>query len=284
MALLYLTILVNFWFQHEPSLLEGAIFQNNPSSWWGYEWHSHQYTTVKSMFVSLFTHADWEHVLTNMFLLWAVGKQLFVPTMKESSPTSLRRARQGTDGIRWAFSCWASPLAFLWIYLGSQVVSVAGCRMISHLLDREWERQVRLDRRNWSWTWVPDSWKDSWFTISNAQQAIELRAWQYTPMIGSSAAVFGVIGAHMYAALCSAEHPAQMDAKAQLMWLGKIAMELARTPFSLEQISLLMDSEDNIDHASHVCGFVGGLLLAGIWDAFARRSRSREEPFRYHEV
>jgi membrane associated rhomboid family serine protease len=91
-------------------------------------------------------------------------------------------------------------------------------------------------------------------------------------MIGSSAAVFGVVGAHVYAALCSTSHPAKMGTQAQLMWLGKIGMELARTPFSLDQMSLIAaDDEDNIDHASHLCGFIGGFLLAALWDISARR-------------
>jgi membrane associated rhomboid family serine protease len=114
--------------------------------------------------------------------------------------------------------------------------------------------------------------KDAFYTITNAEQAIELRAWQYTPMIGSSATVFGVVGAHVYVALLSRGHPAQMDSKAQLMWLGKVGMELARTPFSLDAISLL-NNEDNIDHASHLCGFIGGLLLAAVWDSFSHQKR-----------
>jgi membrane associated rhomboid family serine protease len=156
------------------------------------------------------------------------------------------------------------------------MMAVAGCRLLSHVLEREWERRVRRDRATWSWQWVPDSWKDAYYTISNAQQAVELRVWQYTPMIGSSAAVFGVVGAHIYVALCNQNHPAQMDPKSQMLWLVKIAMELSRTPFSLDQISSL-DNEDNIDHASHFCGFVGGIILAATWHALSRVGRRSDE-------
>lgn len=281
MSLLYLTILLNFLIHQDPSLLEDFLFQSNVSSWWGYGWHSHSYTTMKSMLLSLFSHADWEHVLSNMFLLWMVGKQLFVTTYSESasalasSPSRIQRQQQERY---WLFSSWTSPLFYLWIYFGSQILAVAGCRVISHGLDREWERRVYRDRASWSWKWVPYSWRDAWYTVTNAQQAVELRVWQYTPMIGSSAAVFGVVGAHVYAALFCRDHPAGMDSKAQMLWLIKVGMELARTPFSLDHISLL-DKEDNIDHASHLCGFVGGFFLAVVWDFLSRKWTSNPRRF-----
>lgn len=271
MTLLYLTMLINFWIQQEPSILDDILFHSSSItssslSWWtaGYEWHSHRYTTIKSIFVSLFTHADWEHVASNMFLLWVVGKQLFVQQIQQQQ----QHCQDDNRIKRW--TSWTSPIAFIWIYFGSQLMSVAGCRFISHWLDLEWRRRVERDRVNWTWQWVPTSVKDAFYTITNAEQAIELRAWQYTPMIGSSAAVFGVVGAHVYAALLSRDHPAQMDSKVQLMWLGKVGMELARTPFSLDAISSL-NNEDNIDHASHLCGFIGGFVLAAVWDYFSRR-------------
>lgn len=267
MSLLYLTIILNFWIQQETTLIEDLLVSSNPSSFWGYDWHSHSFTTVKSMFISLFSHADWEHVLSNMTLLWMVGKHLFVDV-----------ERIGETRFRWLVTSWTSPFCFLWIYLGSQVLSFAGCRCLSHLLDREWEQRVRQDRATWSWKWVPDTWKDAYYTVSNAQQALELRVWQYTQTIGSSAAVFGVVGAHVYAAFCNRQHPARMDSKAQMLWLVKIAMELSRTPFSLDQISSLPDG-DNIDHAAHFCGFVGGFLLAAVWHGISKKWRNNERQY-----
>ena len=87
-------------------------------------------------------------------------------------------------------------------------------------------------------------------------------------MIGASAAVFGVVGAHIYTAVCSDRHPATIDSITLLLWLGKVAMEFAWTPFSLDHISMLF--EDSIDHSSHVCGFIGGFLLAVVWDEWHR--------------
>lgn len=231
---------------------------NAASGWWYFDGHSHSYTTLPSMLISLFTHTDWEHVFSNMLHLWIVGRQLFVPTDVDSS-------NDNTPWWRWLVSSWTSPLCFLWIYLGSQGLAVVGCRFLSHLLDREWEQRLRRDRATWSWQWVPDAWKDAYYTITNAQQAVELYGWKNTPMIGSSAAVFGVIGAHVYVAFFARDHhPARMDSRGQLIWLVKIGMDLVRTPFSLDEISSL-DKDDNIDHASHLCGFVGGMLLAAVW-------------------
>jgi membrane associated rhomboid family serine protease len=84
MALLHLTIVLNLLIQNDSMLMEDLASQTPIlPSFWGYEWHSHSYTTAKSLLISLFTHADWEHVLSNMFLLWSVGKNLFIPTESE---------------------------------------------------------------------------------------------------------------------------------------------------------------------------------------------------------
>jgi len=266
MGILYLTIIMNIWFHHEPTMLTGLLSLHNESrfEWWTsswnhvFLWHSHNYTTVTSAIASLFTHANWEHVFGNMILLWMMGKQLFVA---ENNYFSQQRHNHRRT---WTSSSWTSPLAFIWIYLGSQFFSVVGCRIICHCLDREWSRMVANDRALWSW-WVPFSWRDTWFTLSHAQQAIELRAWQYTPIIGSSAAVFGIVGAHVYAALCCTNHPAEMDIQAKTIWLVKIGMELSKTPLSLEHISM-QKGGDNIDHASHFCGCLSGFFLALVWD------------------
>ncbi|KAG7353168.1 rhomboid family protein [Nitzschia inconspicua] len=276
MSLLYLTVLVNVWIQQEPNLLEDLEFLSKDSSWFSFDWHSHGYTTTRSMFKSLFTHANWEHVLSNMFLLWMVGRQLFVASDLEAETAS---------SLRWKcfFSSWTSPFCFLWIYFGSEVLAIVGCRFLSHLFDREWEGRVRRHRTAWSWQWVPDAWKDMYYTISNAQQVMKLRVWQNTPLIGSSAAVFGVIGAHCYEALCDRDHPAKMDFRAQMLCILKIGMELSRTPLSLDQISSLGD-DDNIDHASHFCGFLGGFLLAAVWHVLSRKWRRHGSQHRYYET
>eukprot|EP00536_Pseudo-nitzschia_multiseries_P009118 jgi/Psemu1/306308/fgenesh1_kg.248_\ len=256
------------WFHHEPRMLSDMIDTINNSSllrWspsWHRNilWHSHNYTNVMSAVASLFTHADWEHLFSNMFVLWISGKQLFV-SRDESFTQGLETTHdRGSSSLL----SWTSPLAFPWFYLGSQFLSVVGCQLICYWLDREWARKVAQERKLWSWKWVPDSWRDAWFTLSHAQQAVELRIWKFRPGIGSSAAVYGVIGAHVYASLCCRQHPAEMDLRAKTIWLGKIGMELAKTPLSLEQISLL--EGDNIDHASHLCGFIGGFFLAFVWD------------------
>lgn len=280
MGMLYLTIITNSWFHHEPTMLTDFLSFHGAqgSGPWsnGFFWHSHNYTSVKSTLASLFTHGDWEHVFSNMFLLWLSGKQLFV---SENDTPSRQRQNQNQNQISWT-----SPSAFLWIYVGSQFLSVAGCRIICHWLDREWSKRVADGRNLWSWQWVPYSWRDAWFTLSNAQQAVELRAWQYTPIIGSSAAVFGVVGAHVYVATCSRSHPAEMDARAKTIWLMKIGMELAKTPLSLKKISSL-EGGDNIDHASHFCGFVGGFFLAFVWDrVFARRRPNNNENRVYDDL
>ena len=275
MAILFLTIILNCLFHHDPTMLTDLLaFQDDSSSWlssWNYNiiWHSHNYTTVASTIASLFTHDGWGHVFSNMFLLWVTGKELFVPEKKYST----QRQDQCYRSSPWSLFSWTSPLAFVWLYFGSQFLSVVGCRMICYWLDREWSRKVAQDRALWSWQWVPFSWRDAWFTVSHAQQAGELRVWKFTPIIGSSAAVFGVVGAHVYAALWCRDHPAEMGVRAKTIWLAKIGMELAKTPLSLEQISLL-ERGDNIDHASHICGFMSGLFLAFVWDrVFSRRRR-----------
>jgi membrane associated rhomboid family serine protease len=247
-ALLFVTLMVNLWVHYDPALLD-RIFKNY--YWWDYKWHSHTYTTWTSMFVALFKHSDWEHVLGNMCGLWLAGRRVFINT-----------------------PAWTSPWAFLWVYLGSQISSVAGCRLLSYWLNLEWQRTLVKGRVGW-WTCVPIPWRDAWSTLFNVSQVAQLRVWQFAPIIGASAAVFGVVGAHVYTLVCSKSHPASMgDALSLIFWMTTIAMEFDLTPFSLDQVSLLF--EDNIDHASHVCGFVGGFLLAAMWEYWHRPKTTLE--------
>jgi membrane associated rhomboid family serine protease len=248
MILLYVTLIVNLWIYYDPALLDGW-FRNH--YWWDYSWHSHNYTTFTSMFVSLYTHADLEHVLGNMFGLWMAGRRVFRYT-----------------------PCWTSPWSFLWVYLGSQVTSVAGCRLLSYWLDQEWKRKITQGRVGWM-TWVPIPWRDAYSTLFNVSQVAQLRFWQFVPIVGASAAVYGVVGAQIYTALLSKRHPAKMRPIDQLFWFSRIAMEFGGTPFSLDEVSLLL--EDNIDHASHLFGFVGGFLLAATWEYCWHRDQGPEE-------
>lgn len=237
-------------------------------------WHSHNHTTITSATASLFTHGDWEHVFSNMFLLWMVGRHLFVSENVDKS----HRQRRSNHRRAWAapFS-WTSPLAFLWIYLGSQFLAAVGCRLICHCMDREWSRMVANDRELWSWQWVPHSWRDTWFTLSHAKQVVDLRTWQFSPIIGSSAAVYGIVGAHLYAALYCKNHPAELDVRSKAIWLFKIGMEVANTPFTLAQLSMRERGQSNIDHASHFCGLWGGFCLAFVWNRVYNAIRSRKD-------
>jgi membrane associated rhomboid family serine protease len=292
MALLYLTIVVTLWVHQEPSLFTDWLSYSS-SSLWDYQWHSHKYTTVPSMLVSLFTHADWEHVLSNMFLLAWTGRQLFVAGISLDR-SARRRASERNDQTSSAHQAWTHPFAFVWVYVGSQILSAVGCRAISYWLDWSWERQLIHNRAQWTWGWIPDSWKDVYSTVVlHPQQAVDLRIWQYAPMIGASAAVFGVVGAHVYAAVFAPDHPAKMDPRTQAVWLCAIAVEFSMTPFSLEQITKVgrwsssnIDEYDDIDHASHLCGFVGGFVLAILWDRFSKRwdQRSRHDEIAYHNL
>jgi membrane associated rhomboid family serine protease len=288
MTLLYLTIIVNLWVHHESnaftdSWISSPWSSSLSSSIWDYPWHSHKYTTIQSMFVSLFTHADWEHVLSNMSLLAWTGRQLFVANKSTYRTARYPQTRQEIEqrtSSSAQYQAWTNPLSFVWIYIGSQILSTVGCRAISYWLDWSWQRQLVKNRSQWAWVWVPDSWRDIYSTVVlHPQQVLDLRLWQYTPTIGASAAVYGVVGAHVYAAIFIPNHPATMDARAQAVWLGTIAIEFSKTPFSLEQLTKLgrwssnnttIDEYDNIDHASHLCGFVGGVLLAALWDRFSR--------------
>jgi len=282
MGLLYMTIIANVWFHHDPTMLDDllAIHKDSRFEHWPSArnrvtlWHSHNRTNLTSATAALFTHADWEHVFWNMLLLWMTGKRLFV-SESGSSLQQRHRYRRSSSSFSWT-----SPLAFLWIYLGSQFLASVGCRMICRLLDQEWSRMLANNRQVWAWQWVPNSWRDTWFTISHAKKALELRAWQFTPIIGASAAVYGVVGAYLYTALYCKDHPAEMDNHTKAIWLFKIGMELIETPLTLEQLSIQWRGE-NIDHASHFCGFVGGFILAFVWN---RISNLRKQTTRIQDI
>jgi membrane associated rhomboid family serine protease len=244
-ALLYCTMVINVWLLVFPDFIN-FICQDLFS--FECSWHSHKFSTWTSVLISMFTHSDWEHLLGNMWLLWIIGRKVFVPT---HTPNEI----------------WNSPFAFLWIYFGSQMSSVYGCRLLSYWLDLAWERKLIQGRQGWM-TWVPIFVRDGWSTAQNFSQMTKLRLWQFVPGVGASAAVYGVVGSYVYTALCCRRHPAALDKFAIIFWSFLFLQELRGTPFSLEHIAL--PSEDNVDHAAHAFGCLGGFLLAYSWDLWGR--------------
>jgi len=225
-TLLLVIIVITLWCHYDDRLVSDF-------------WHSPNHYSVSSTIKTLFSHCDWEHVVENMFLLWFCGRRVFVG------------------------SSWSSPMAFLFIYFGSQFASVCGCQLLSQWLNRSWKNVLKRGRFGWS-PWVPVFFRDAWSTISYAPQIAQLRLWQFSSSSGASAAVCGVVGAHLYTANVSSRHPSTMDVLTKILWLGFVWTEVAGTPLSLEQLSKIV--ADRIDHAAHLSGLIGGFILAWVWE------------------
>ena len=275
LSLLYATIIITVWLFYDDSLVNTLLKSSDQNSrnWLAWSvWHSHEETSPPLLLASLFQHADWEHVIGNMFALWLAGRRVFVSVTAD--PNSARRT---TNSANKPWDGWTHPMAFIWIYYGSHIYSVIGCRLLSYWLDQQWYGILQHRRQGWS-TWLHPM-ADIWSTLTHTSQIAKLRWWQWAPTIGASGAVYGVIGAQVYTGLISTIHPGSMDLLTCMYWCVQILTAIRGTPFTLHHFSWnswwLSDSDPfhgdadddgRIDHASHLFGFMGGFILAYLWE------------------
>ena len=78
-------------------------------------------------------------------------------TNNSSSPTMSSNSSTTTDAIlyqrRLYYEHWQRASTFVWIYVGSHLASVAGCRLLSYWLDQQWDFKLQQGRTGW-WKWA----------------------------------------------------------------------------------------------------------------------------------
>ena len=222
---------------------------------------------LKSMLVSMFSHADAPHLLFNMASLLTNSHQVFVATSSDT---------------------WKNALSFLAVYLGSGLGGYGSVSALSFLHQRQWDQTIHRTRSGWSqatgfdWTWPV---ADAWTYLSNLETATNRFWFNAIPRIGASGAVMGVLGARVYTSLL--QQPSRQAGgdyyHAVPPWHGRmtglemariaslLAVEFARVPLKLDSIPL----QDNVDHVAHVGGFLSGVCIAAIIQRIARRREGR---------
>jgi membrane associated rhomboid family serine protease len=254
---LYATIVANvIVFTHWEPLVISNVFSVDNS-------------TLKSMMVSTFRHADLQHLASNMLFLFIYGNQVFI---------------QSTSAT------WQSPLAFLLVYYGSGFGSFYGNIAVASLHEQIWSKKIR-DARNaarcthWmcekvGFDLISRPFVDTFTYVTNADEAAGLAFYKYVPRIGASGAVLGIAGAMVYTSLLSGSPwHSQMGRFESIMLFAQIAQEfqLAFESSITLRLSSFFSSNDHVDHVGHIAGFVSGVVIAAALQRVAWRGWNRHD-------
>lgn len=215
------------------------------------------------MLISMFSHVDGSHLFWNMFFLHQYGTIVF---------QQIKTRRN---------SIWHHPWAFLWVYVASGIGACIGVIWLSGRL----EHQISNDVFSiWSSLFgtkdtcrdnVGLPWENATATVcttgNDTRDLQELTQgftnfiyhamYHYTPRVGASGAVSGLIGARLVTAVYSEEHRPLLEDDLFTI-VGYFAAELMDCPLT---VSSLKFSMDGIDHTAHAFGFVAGAIATIIW-------------------
>jgi membrane associated rhomboid family serine protease len=220
-------------------------------------------STLKAMMVSMFSHADLQHLASNMLYLFIYGNKVFV---------------QSTSAT------WQSPLAFLLVYYGSGFGAFYGNIAVASVHEQIWSKKIR-DRRNavrcthWMcekvrFDWISRPFVDTVTYLINADEAAGLAFYKYVPRIGASGAVFGIAGAMVYTSVRSGSPwHSPMGRLESMLLLAQIAQEfqLAFESSKTLRLSNFFSSNHYVDHVGHIAGFVSGVVIAAVLQQVALR-------------
>lgn len=227
---------------------------------WQEQFFSVMNSTLPTMIVSMFSHLNLEHLLGNMIALEYYGRQVFVNTTSRT---------------------WRNPLAFTLLYFGSGVGGFAGASLLSSLYDRQWDRKLSAMRDTFAQSspaFIPASWSqaaaDAWTYASHLDGVTSNFMFRFSPRIGASGAVFGVMGARVYTSMANSSNFTKMTRTEAASMFARAAVECSLLPIHFDMLSTIV--QDNVDHVGHAAGFVCGLLIGALIDAVSSwRQRRR---------
>lgn len=213
--------------------------------------------TLKSMMISIFSHANLQHLLVNMYYLWSSGNSVFIATSSQT---------------------WRSPLSFLALYFGSGLGGFCGVLALSSLHSKQWDQKLLVNRKSFAETsGIFSSWSrpfaDTWTYLTNIDSAANNFLFKTIPRVGASGAIFGIMGARVYTSIFDSLWHRKMTSAETTSMVVYVAMEFLLVPIQLDTVNVL---DDNVDHVAHAGGFVSGMLIAAVIQAISRFRMSRQ--------
>jgi len=256
---LYITIAANvatFLVKNELNLSE-AFSVNNSS--------------LPSMLLSMFSHVDESHLITNIVFLLIYSQAVFINTTS---------------------SIWKSIPVFLFVYFGSGFGTYFGVIAVGWIHEVAWntrilEGRTALSCTNWlckeiGFDSMSQPFVDTFTMLWNFDELAGLQFNKLLPRIGASGAVFGVMGAMLYTSIIGSPWHSKMGSLRMSMMLCHLAYELQLAfQFAVQKplISSIFQDTDNVDHVGHVGGFLSGVVIAIVvqrlaWSISLRNGRS----------
>ena len=256
--LLSATILFTVWQFFDDSTMKKLLHLSN-QTW--HDWFNDRLdiyagvTTLPWLITAPFRHAKLDDVVIIMLTLCIAGGRVFFVAKDIKEEDNASKA-----------SFWAHPLAFVWIYFGSYALSIGTC---------QWLTQGFVDSIAASYDMVSKTpfyrfdlflYHAHWMSIN----ALSLLV-QGPLKIGSSTAVYGVVGADVFTSLHSPTHPSKWDEfETWVTWL-------CYTLFALRGVATLSLGGFTwhllLNFRQEMFGLLWGYNLAKAWDTTYNRCK-----------
>lgn len=228
--------------------------------------------TNMKMLLSMFHHASFVHLVSNMILLYLAGRVVFIDSV---SPI------------------WRNGISLALLYFGSGLAGDYFTIFVAKQLRNLWDKSVEAAQEKVSFKSPLLSWTINpilrpltklYVHVARASDFTSILSNEKIERIGASGGVYGVVGAYLFTALQSRFHPHRQQS-GPIKWLSisvlvfEILRELGSVPVSVESLRESVSSGDRIDHTAHVgglmFGFCNAILLHGASLLISHLSRRR---------
>ena len=118
-------------------------------------------------------------------------------------------------------------------------------------------------------SYLTNAWSELTSLFPFADMTSSIYHFQLVRRIGASGVIYGWMGMRLFTSFFS-QHHSRMGSWDFIFLVGILARDLSKTPLTFDELKLSTFLEgDGIDHAAHLLGAVGGVILALlilVWD------------------
>ena len=118
-------------------------------------------------------------------------------------------------------------------------------------------------------SYLTNAWGELTSLFPFADMTSSIYHYQLVRRIGASGVIYGWMGMRLFTSVFSQYH-SRMGSWDFIFIVGTLAHDLSKSPLTLDELKLSTFLEgDRIDHAAHLLGAVGGMILAlliFVWD------------------